>query len=69
MREEEQRTGETWKPRFFKWVANDEIASELRAKLAALTGVNLNGNVGSWVFAPDEDDRKAVEDGSLFGSA
>jgi hypothetical protein len=69
MREEEQRTGEAWKPRFFKWLENDETASQLRAKLAALTGANLNGNVGSWVFSPDEDDRKAIEEGTLFASA
>ena len=66
MREEEQRTGETWKQRFFKWVDNDQTASELRAKLAALTGTASNGSVGSWVFDPDEEDQKAIESGKFF---
>jgi len=68
MREEEQQKGETWKPRFFKWVEQDQTASELKAKLAALTGTgNGNGTVGSWVFDPDEEDAKAIESGELFG--
>ena len=67
MREDEQKTGETWKQRFFTWVENDEIVTRLKAELAALTGNNGgNGNVGSWTFAPDEEDSKAMESGALF---
>lgn len=69
MREEEQNTGETWKPRFFTWVEIDETANELRAKLAAFTGISVNGSVGSWKFTPDEEDRKAMESGKLFEGA
>ena len=67
MREEESQKGETWKQRFFSWVENDVTASELRAELAAFTGQSsLSGSVGSWTFAPDEDDQKAMESGDLF---
>jgi hypothetical protein len=66
MREEEERTGERWKPRFFSWVENDSTATELRAQLAALTGIHVSGNVGSWQFTPDEEDKKALEEGTLF---
>lgn len=66
MREEEQRSGEGWKQRFFKWVDKDQTASELRGKLAVLTGTATNGSVGSWTFAPDEEDAKAIESGKLF---
>ena len=67
MREEEQKTGETWKQRFFTWVENDEIASGLKAELAVLTGNSGgNGNVGSWTFTPDPEDSKAMETGTLF---
>jgi oxysterol-binding protein-related protein 9/10/11 len=67
MREEEQKTGETWKQRFFTWVENDEIASGLKAELAALTANSGgNGNVGSWTFTPDPEDSKEMETGTLF---
>ena len=69
MREEEDSIGETWKQRFFTWVPNDQTANELRAKLSALTGNNLGGNVGSWICTPDEEDSKAIESGTLFGTA
>jgi hypothetical protein len=70
MRDEETRMGESWKPRFFKWVDNDVVASELRGELAGLTGHGgLGGKVGSWVFTPDEDDQKALENGELFRGA
>jgi len=69
MRDEEKENGHSWKPRFFTWVEKDEIASELRAKLASLTGININGSVGSWKFTPDEEDRKAIESGKLFEGA
>jgi hypothetical protein len=69
MREQEENTGEPWKQRFFTWVCPDQTASELRAKLAALTGNNVNGSVGSWTFTPDEEDAKAIESGTLFTSA
>ena len=66
MREEEQRTGEKWQQRFFKWVEPDETASELRGKLTNLTGNGNGGSVGSWRFEPDEEDMKAIESGKLF---
>ena len=66
MREEEQKVGETWKQRFFTWVENDETASGLRAELTALTGNGVDGNVGSWIFTPDEEDLKALQSGALF---
>jgi len=70
MREEETRTGETWKARFFKWVENDVVANELRGELAVLTGHEaLTGKVGSWGFVPDEEDQKALEGGELFPSS
>lgn len=69
MREQEENTGEPWKQRFFTWVYPDQTASELRAKLAALTGNSVNGSVGSWTFTPDEEDAKAIESGTLFASA
>jgi hypothetical protein len=69
MREEEAEKGETWKQRFFTWVDNDVVATGLRAELAALTGSPVVGNVGSWMYTPDEEDEKAIESGVLFGSA
>jgi oxysterol-binding protein-related protein 9/10/11 len=66
MREEEQRTGERWQQRFFKWVERDETASELAGKLASLTGSGNGAGVGSWKFEPDEEDRTAIESGKLF---
>ena len=71
MREDERNTGEVWKQRFFSWIECDDTASALRAELIALTGISLNGNaqVGSWKFAPDEEDSKVIESGKLFEGA
>jgi oxysterol-binding protein-related protein 9/10/11 len=69
MREEEAQKGETWKQRFFRWVDRDEVASELRAILVEMGALNGLGEVGSWVFATDEEDGRAVETGELFGCA
>lgn len=69
MREEEKEKGYSWKPRFFTWVDRDETATELRRKLAELTETKLNGDVGSWKFMPDEEDKAAIESGQLFERA
>ena len=69
MREEEQKVGETWKPRFFTWVEYDETASRLKTELLALTGQSGDGKVGSWIFTPDEEDSKAMQSGTLFEGA
>ena len=70
MREEEQNSAQEWKSRFFKWVEKDETACELQAQLAALTkDAKLDVEVGSWVFAPDEEDAKAIDSGKLFEGA
>ena len=69
MREEENANGEVWKQRFFKWVEVDEQASKLREELMSLTGVGMNSRVGSWVFEPDEEDKKEIETGKLFEGA
>jgi oxysterol-binding protein-related protein 9/10/11 len=67
MREEETGQGEPWKQRFFRWVEEDGTASGLRDDLEGLTGRKIvGGNVGSWVFKPDEEDQKALETGKLF---
>ena len=69
MREDEAREGTSWNQRFFSWVAEDREAGELRGNLANLVGtsaLNNVGVVGSWKFAPDEEDRKAIADGRLF---
>jgi oxysterol-binding protein-related protein 9/10/11 len=71
MRDEETREGTPWKQRFFRWEAEDRVAGELRAEMGALTGGGGGGSgtVGSWKFGPDEEDQKAIADGSLFNSA
>jgi oxysterol-binding protein-related protein 9/10/11 len=66
MREEELKAGETWKQRFFVWTDYDETASELRAELVALTGNGMTEEVGSWTFAPDEEDSNMIKSGKLF---
>lgn len=69
MREEERNCGETWRQRFFVWLERDEIASGLRAKLLDFAAQIASGDVGSWIFEPDEEDFETIHSGKLFESA
>jgi oxysterol-binding protein-related protein 9/10/11 len=69
MRAEEREIEEVWEQRFFTWLERDEIASGLRAELADFTTQVTYGDVGSWVFDPDDEDVEAIQSGKLFESA